>query len=431
MTNSSSLSKARLALAGAMAALAAMAIWHVASNDFVALLVDLVAVAGIGLGWWWLQTAIAKIDACVAVAQEAAKGVLEVRLVQFREGGELGRLAGHINRLLDLTEAFTKEAHAAMESANDRKYYRRIVPTGLRGGFVFYAGAINNSLALMEKRDHAFQDFATTKVLAVADTVAAAATELNASADSMASLSLETARQSKTAAGAADQASTNVQMVAAAVEEFTASIGEINSQVGRVASIADRAVQAVNHTDDAVRGLADATGKISSIVDLINKIAAQTNLLALNATIEAARAGDAGKGFAVVAGEVKTLATQTGKATSEIAAQIDRVQTVSAETTAAIRGVNDTVREIQHAASAVAGAIEEQKAVTQEIARNMTEAADATATVSGAVTTVNSVAAESSTGSREVTQAAGELSRNAAMLRTQIDEFLVQMVKAA
>ena len=58
---------------------------------------------------------------------------------------------------------------------------------------------------------------------------------------------------------------------------------------------------------------------VAKMARQIEAIAKQTNLLALNATIEAARAGEAGKGFAVVAGEVKSLATQTGKTTAEIA----------------------------------------------------------------------------------------------------------------
>ena len=58
---------------------------------------------------------------------------------------------------------------------------------------------------------------------------------------------------------------------------------------------------------------------VAKMARQIEAIAKQTNLLALNATIEAARAGEAGKGFAVVAGEVKSLATQTGKTTGEIA----------------------------------------------------------------------------------------------------------------
>jgi len=77
---------------------------------------------------------------------------------------------------------------------------------------------------------------------------------------------------------------------------------------------------------------------VAKMARQIEAIAKQTNMLALNATIEAARAGEAGKGFAVVAGEVKSLATQTGKTTAEIAeiaaslaSRIERLATLTEE----------------------------------------------------------------------------------------------------
>src|SRR6185503_10372159 len=108
-----------------------------------------------------------------------------------------------------------------------------------------------------------------------------------------------------------EDASSNVQTVAAASEELSASIAEISRQVTNAATTASRAVDEARQTDATVQGLAETAGRIGDVVKLISDIASQTNLLALNATIEAARAGEAGKGFAVVASEVKGLANQT------------------------------------------------------------------------------------------------------------------------
>ncbi|MHA7066290.1 methyl-accepting chemotaxis protein [Azospirillum argentinense] len=139
--------------------------------------------------------------------------------------------------------------------------------------------------------------------------VAAAATELDTTAQSMAATARQTNDQAANAA-AAEQTSANVQTVASAAEEMSSSIGEIGSQVTRSTGIAGQAVQEAGRTTDSVRGLADAAHRIGAVVQLITNIAGQTNLLALNATIEAARAGEAGKGFAVVASEVSSSPTR-------------------------------------------------------------------------------------------------------------------------
>ena len=114
------------------------------------------------------------------------------------------------------------------------------------------------------------------------------------------------------------------------------------------------------------------------MVKLITDIAEQTNLLALNATIEAARAGDAGRGFAVVASEVKALAGQTAKATEDIGAQIAGMQHATMRSIEAIGAIERTIREIGDISGAIAAAVTEQGAATQEIARSVETAAKRT-----------------------------------------------------
>jgi methyl-accepting chemotaxis protein len=205
--------------------------------------------------------------------------------------------------------------------------------------------------------------------------VAGAATELRATAEGMKETAERTTLEATTMAGAAGQASANVQMVAAASEELAASISEITAQVTRSAAVAERARGDARRTDGVVAALAQSAQKIGDVVGLISTIAGQTNLLALNATIEAARAGDAGKGFAVVASEVKGLAAQTARATEEIGGQIGAIQAATREAVDSIRVIAGTIDEISGIASAIAAAMEEQGAATQEIARNVQQAA--------------------------------------------------------
>ncbi len=373
---------------------------------------------------------LAAIGHCSTVLERAAVGELAVRVVNLGAAGTAGKLALHINRQLDLTEAFVKEANAAMRSAKERKYFRQIVSTGLRGEFLGYAATINESLRLMGHRDDEFREFADKRVKAVADAVSQSATALETGSAAMSGQAVNTTEQACSAAAGAEQASVNVQAVAAAVEEFSASIAEINRQVNLAAATAQSAAQTALRTDQTVRGLSEAANRIGAVVQLIHDIAGQTNLLALNATIEAARAGEAGKGFAVVANEVKNLANQTARATEEITAQVAQMQAVSSDAIEAIRQISSTVADIEQASAAVASAIEQQSAVTQEIARNVSEAATGTAAVSQAIATVQHVARDTDKEAGEVLSSASKLAQMSAQLRTEIDGFLQRITTA-
>jgi len=254
--------------------------------------------------------------------------------------------------------------------------------------------------------------------------VAAASTELDATATEMTNSAHAGLERATSVAAASEQASANVQTVAASAEELAASIAEVARQVADSAATARRAAEDARATDTAMGGLASAAQRIGNVVRLISDIAGQTNLLALNATIEAARAGEAGKGFAVVASEVKSLAAQTAKATEEIAAQISGMQTETTAAVEAIKNIGRTIEAMNGITAQVAAAAEEQSAATQEIGRAVAEAAAGTRDVTRHASDVRNDATQTGAAASQVSSASGELAKQSETLRLRVDTFL-------
>jgi methyl-accepting chemotaxis protein len=291
------------------------------------------------------------------------------------------------------------------------------------------AEAISARMARAERVNELTKAF-DADVSSVLRSVAAASTELQATASSMTATAEETSNQATAVAAATEEASTNVQTVAAASEELASSVTEIGRQVASSAAIAQKAVTEAERTNTTVQGLFNEAASIGDVVKLISDIAGQTNLLALNATIEAARAGEAGRGFAVVAAEVKSLAEQTAKATEQISNQVSSIQTSSSEAVSAIKGITATINEMNEIASAIASAVEEQGSATQEIARNVQQAALGTTEITSNVSGVQQAAGDTGTAAHQVLEASNELSRQSETIRGQVESFLSN-IKAA
>jgi methyl-accepting chemotaxis protein len=264
----------------------------------------------------------------------------------------------------------------------------------------------------------------------IIESVASAATELEAAATTLTHTAENTQQLSTVVANASDEASSNVQSVASSTEELTASVNEISRQVQESSRIASEAVNQAQLTDVRINELSHAAGRIGDVVKLITAVAEQTNLLALNATIEAARAGEAGRGFAVVASEVKNLANQTAKATDEISTQIAGMQSATQVSVTAIKEIGSTISRISEIATTIASAVEEQGAATQEISRNVQQAAAGTTQVASNIVAVNKGAGETGSASSQVLSSARALSTEGNKLKVEVKRFLAT-VRAA
>jgi len=289
----------------------------------------------------------------------------------------------------------------------------------------------NRELAAARRAElHNLAERFETAVGDIIENVGSASNELENSAVILTKSSAATQQLSTVVAAASEETSTNVQSVASATEEMAGSINEIGRQVTDSNRITNEAVHQAQKTDARIAELSLAASRIGDVTKLITTIAEQTNLLALNATIEAARAGDAGRGFAVVAQEVKALAAQTAKATSEIATQIAGMQAATQDSVLAIKEISGTIGRVSEIAAAIAAAIEEQGAATQEIARNVQQAALGTTQVATNIADVNRGAGDTGLASSQVLSSAQLLSNENKRLKAEVVKFLAT-VRAA
>jgi methyl-accepting chemotaxis protein len=277
--------------------------------------------------------------------------------------------------------------------------------------------------AMMNKMADDFE----RSVKGIVNTVSSAATEMESSAQSMATIADGTGRQAQAVAAAAEQASSNIQTVASASEELNASISEISRQIGDSVRAVTVCVSDADTSNGAMQELSKSAEDIGTVVKLIEGIASQVNLLALNATIEAARAGEAGRGFAVVATEVKNLAGQVGHAAQNITQQISGIQNQTSNAVGRIQSITTNVRQVNEISTAIAAAVEEQGTATKEISRSIQETAAGTNEVTRNISGMTRAAIETGTASGQLLGTAGQLAKESENLRRVVEDFIAHV----
>ncbi|SEL80839.1 methyl-accepting chemotaxis protein [Blastococcus sp. DSM 46786] len=255
--------------------------------------------------------------------------------------------------------------------------------------------------------------------------LAAASSQLNSAAEGM-------RENARLAAGQADEVVTSAGAVASSVDtvatgssQMESAIREIAHNATEAARVAGQAVGVAETTTRTVGKLGDSSQEIATVIKLINGIAEQTNLLALNATIEAARAGEAGKGFAVVASEVKELAQETARATEDISQRVEAIQADTAGAVDAIGKISQVIGEINDFQATIAAAVEEQTATTNEMNRNVAEAASGSQDIAAAISGLAAGTQETNQRVEDAQRAAGELARMSGELQEAVSRFTV------
>ncbi|WP_230402241.1 methyl-accepting chemotaxis protein [Sanguibacter suaedae] len=252
----------------------------------------------------------AALDAVSDAARAGARGDMERRVAAVPEADALGfgTVRDDVNRFFDVTDAFIREAGAALAAASSGRFERELMLVGLSGAFRSQAGTINDARMSMAEND----------------------ARLRGADDARGALVEDFER--------------DVLRVSQAVGESARSMaGTVDELQGATATVVQRAGAA----SDAVARLGESSETIRQVIGLITDVARQTRLLALNAAIEAARVGAAGKGFAVVADEVGRLADETARASTRVEEQLGASQDVIAEVAGALGKIDESVDVMQ------------------------------------------------------------------------------------
>jgi methyl-accepting chemotaxis protein len=255
--------------------------------------------------------------------------------------------------------------------------------------------------------------------------LAGASTELNGAAEAMAQNARVATTQADDVVSSAGAVAASVDTVATGSSQMESAIREISQNASEASRVASQAVDVAENTTRTVGKLGDSSQEIATVIKLINGIAEQTNLLALNATIEAARAGEAGKGFAVVASEVKELAQETARATEDISKRVEAIQADTAGAVDAISQISTVIGEINDFQATIAAAVEEQTATTNEMNRNVAEAATGTQGIAAAISGLAAGTQETNARVADAQRAAGELARMSGELQEAVSRFQV------
>ena len=253
--------------------------------------------------------------------------------------------------------------------------------------------------------------------------LARSAEELSGVSDQMQANASSTTGQARSVGDAVERISSDVGSVAVASEGLRRSIAEIATNTTQATQVASDAVRLADQASEAIHALGVSGQEVETVAKDISDLAAQTNLLALNATIEAARAGEAGKGFAVVAHEVKELAAQSARAADDVDAKIRAIRRDGAAAVEAVQRIHEIISQIDVIQVSIAGAIEEQTSVTEEIGNRTGSAADDTVHIASSLESVTKAAERTAQGFERSQDAIEELARIATELEAMVSRF--------
>ena len=126
-----------------------------------------------------------------------------------------------------------------------------------------------------------------------------------------------------------------------------------------------------------------------------------------------------------MANEVKELAKQTAKATEDISRKITAIQQDTKGAVEAIGSITGVINQVNDISGMIATAVEEQSATTNEMTRNVADAAKSSEEISHNIAGVAQAAQGTSNSAQESQKAGDELAQMAVQLRGLVSQFKI------
>lgn len=236
----------------------------------------------------------------VQVTSAAAQGDLEARLLHCDDSEKSRHLARSVNHLLDMTDAFLREAGAALEHASQGKFFRRVLLRGMRGTFRHKSQLINEATEKMARNAASLKqverlvcdsaDMAqgavreATDAIAVVKRLGAASERIGDVAKSISQIAWQTkllAFNAKIEAGRAGEAGRGFEVVAqevkALAQQTAAATDGISKEIAAMREEVGRTARAIDTIGKTIGQMQDVSATIERAVVERNNNKAQGN----------------------------------------------------------------------------------------------------------------------------------------------------------